>query len=278
MDTDDHSRPDQGDRKFNLLGSAGYLIVLAVAVSGWSLSFRQLHAWGMDALGETTDAAWLIPMTYDLAPLGLSIVVYQMRRRGRSAMTWRLGIWAFTALSATINFLHAPDFMYAKQIAPLLPISAVVLFEGLMAEVYHKAMARIYGTGVVPRLTPICWLLDPKRTFAAFKVKALRPLAAAERVLKLHEPVPELPVVKVQSPPPVLIPPAVGDDPARELPKKVMNGSPNGSTTDLTKAIAAFKANPFIKGNEFVQESGLKRATAYRILGKLQQGLIPIES
>ncbi|MGH3344244.1 MAG: hypothetical protein ACRDPK_15515 [Carbonactinosporaceae bacterium] len=71
---------------------------------------------------------------------------------------------------------------HGKWIAAALPLSAVILFEGLMHEAGKAALQRIYGA-VVPRPTLACWLLSFRRTFKVFRATALRPLAAAERVL-----------------------------------------------------------------------------------------------
>ncbi len=246
-----------------VLGWLGYLTVLGVAVSGWALSFRRLHAWGMDALGESSGWAWLVPTTFDLAPLGLSLVVYRMRRKGRSALVWRLGIWAFAGLSAWINYTHAPDFQHGKVIAPLLPLAAVVLFEGLMAEVYHAALERIYKTEIVPKLSLVCWVLSPKRTAKAFKVKALRPLAAAEKVLGITT-VPELPSVTPEPAPPAPVLAAAKADPkptgSKPAPQK------RGTVVDLEKAEDIYDKNPAIKGEAFARALHVSRATGFRIL------------
>lgn len=171
------------------LGGLGFALLLIVAGSGWALSFSNLHDYGVTTIGLGAQQAWLVPVVFDLAPLGLSIVVYRAQLQGRGGLAWRAGVWAFAALSSWINWIHAPATGRAQIIAALLPIAAVVLFEGLMHETRRSALERLYG-GVVPRLTLACWALAPRATFHAFRVKALRPLTAAQEALGLDTPRP----------------------------------------------------------------------------------------
>ena len=262
--TEKYDRAEQTWRSFSrftavlrdsALGWAGYGLVLVVAAAGWSLSYRALHSYGMESLGETRQAAWLVPLTFDLAPLGLSIVVFRARQRARSALVWRLGIWAFTALSAWINWVHAPELDYAKVIAALLPISAVVLFEGLMAEVHKAALDRLYGGGIVPRLTLACWLLDPRRSFAAFKTKALRPLTAAEIALggtatkRISSPSTSRAAMRQR----------VTDEPA-----------PAGESVE-TRARELLSRQPDMRPAEFIAAMGVPRSSGYKLLKTITQ-------
>lgn len=165
------------------LGNLGFVLVAIVAGAGWYLSYHNLHGYAVEAMGFSPGNAWLVPVVFDGAPLGLSIVVYRARLQARAALVWRAGIWAFAALSAWVNWLHVPSVDHADALAALLPLASVVLFEGLMAETHKAAQADLHGGAVVPRLTLACWVLDGRRTFHAFRVKALRPLAAAETAL-----------------------------------------------------------------------------------------------
>lgn len=61
----------------------GYVLLVIVAIVAWSLSARHLHAWAMKDLKETDGPAWLVPATFDLAPLGISLVVYRPWLRAR---------------------------------------------------------------------------------------------------------------------------------------------------------------------------------------------------
>lgn len=175
-----------------VLGHLGFALVLIVAGAGWYLSYHNLHGYAVAAMGFTPGNAWLVPVVFDGAPLGLSIVVYRARLQARAAVLWRAGIWAFAALSAYVNWIHVPATQNADLLAALLPIAAVVLFEGLMHETHKAAQLDLYGGRVVPRLTLACWILDRRRTFVTFKTKALRPLAAAEDTLGIArtEPLP----------------------------------------------------------------------------------------
>jgi hypothetical protein len=140
------------------LGSFGFALVLVVALSGWSASFIGLHLFGMQHMLLSHRAAWLVPMTFDGAPAGLSIVVMRAGIHGRTAPLWRTLIVAFTALSSWINWEHITDH-FGRDVAALMPPAAVILFEGLMSEVRAAARARD-GSAVRPRLHPLRWVFD----------------------------------------------------------------------------------------------------------------------
>lgn len=145
----------------SLLGGIGYTLVLTVAAAGWAASFIGLHDFGTTHMGLSSDAAWLVPLTFDGAPAGLSIVVMRASTHGRSAPVWRLLIVSFTGLSSWINYQHIDDDL-GRSVAAFMPPSAVVLFEGLMSEARAAAQRR---TGrLAPRLHPLRWFFDFKGT------------------------------------------------------------------------------------------------------------------
>ena len=169
----------------SVVGGLGYVLLIVVAIVSWSLSARHLHAWGMKDLHESNGAAWLVPATFDLAPLGLSLVVYQARRKGRSAAMWRLFIVAFTGVSSWINWTWtASDTVGSRLIAASLPIAAVILFEALTWQVHRDAMDKVYDGQPIPRVPLIAWFVDTRRAYAITKASALRPLDAAEETLR----------------------------------------------------------------------------------------------
>lgn len=139
------------------LGGLGYTLVLAVAAAGWAASFIGLHDFGMHHMNLSDTAAWLVPITFDGAPAGLSIVVMRAATHGRSAPVWRLLIVAFTGLSSWINYQHIDDPL-GRGVAAFMPPSAVVLFEGLMSEA--RAAAQRRAGHVAPRLHPLRWFFD----------------------------------------------------------------------------------------------------------------------
>jgi hypothetical protein len=145
------------------LGGFGFALVLVVALSGWSASFIGLHLFGEQHMMLSHRSAWLVPMTFDGAPAGLSIVVMRAGVHGRSATLWRTLIVAFTALSSWINWEHISDPV-GRDVAALMPPAAVILFEGLMSEV-RAAAKRRDGAEVRPRLHPLRFLFDHKGTW-----------------------------------------------------------------------------------------------------------------
>ncbi|RPE39778.1 uncharacterized protein DUF2637 [Streptomyces sp. Ag109_O5-1] len=152
------------------LGGFGFTLVLVVAVSGWAASFIGLHAFGMQHMGLSRTSAWLVPITFDGAPAGLSIVVARAATHGRPALAWRLLIIGFTGLSSWINYEHIDDDL-GRIVASFMPPSAVILFEGLMSEA-RAAAARRNGRNA-PRLHPLRWVFDRKGTLAILRAYVL---------------------------------------------------------------------------------------------------------
>jgi hypothetical protein len=143
------------------LGVAGFVIVLTVAVAGWSASFIGLHDFAVRHMGLNKETGWLVPITFDGAPLGLTLVVYRASLSGRSAVIWRTLIFTFTGLSSWINWQHIDD-PTGRWIASFMPPAAVVLFEGLMSEARATAAKR-------PRLHPLRWFIDWSGTWAMYR-------------------------------------------------------------------------------------------------------------
>ncbi|WP_181468084.1 DUF2637 domain-containing protein [Streptomyces sp. Amel2xB2] len=147
------------------LGSVGFALVLVVAVAGWSASFIGLHDFATKHMGLNEDQGWLVPITFDGAPLGLTLVVYRASVNGRGAAIWRLLIFAFTGLSSWINWQHIDD-PTGRWIASFMPPAAVILFEGLMSEARASASDR-------PRLHPLRWLIDREGTWKIYRAYIL---------------------------------------------------------------------------------------------------------
>jgi hypothetical protein len=152
------------------LGGFGFTLVLVVAVSGWAASFIGLHDFGVQHMGLSRTSAWLVPITFDGAPAGLSIVVARAATHGRPATVWRLLIIGFTGLSSWINYEHIDDDL-GRVVASFMPPSAVILFEGLMSEA-RAAAARRNGR-TAPRLHPLRWVFDRKGTLAILRAYVL---------------------------------------------------------------------------------------------------------
>jgi len=152
------------------LGITGFLIVLTVALSGWTASFIGLHQFGQQHMDLTAGQAWLVPITFDGAAAGLSLVVFRASINGRGAGLWRLLIIAFTGLSSWINYVHISD-PSGRWIACYMPPSAVILFEGLMSEA-RAAAARRDGHERA-RVHPLRWVFDRSGTMALYRAYVL---------------------------------------------------------------------------------------------------------
>lgn len=147
------------------LGAVGFLLVLVVAGAGWAASFIGLHDFAVNHMGLTDDSGWLVPITFDGAPLGLTLVVYRASISGRGAAIWRVLIFVFTGLSSWINWQHIDD-PTGRWIASFMPPAAVILFEGLMSEARATASDR-------PRLHPLRWVIDRRGTWAMYRAYVL---------------------------------------------------------------------------------------------------------
>lgn len=152
------------------LGITGFILVLIVALAGWTASFIGLHDFGVRHMGLGLDAAWLVPVTFDGAALGLSLVVFRASINGRGANVWRALIVVFTALSSWINWQHIED-PTGRWIASFMPPAAVILFEGLMSEARAAASRRLGRER--PRLHPLRWCIDRSGTWAIYRAYVL---------------------------------------------------------------------------------------------------------
>lgn len=152
------------------LGITGFVVVLIVALAGWTASFIGLHNFGMTHMGLNADTAWLVPITFDGAAAGLSLVVFRASINARGASLWRLLIVVFTALSSWINWEHITD-PTGRWIAAFMPPAAVILFEGLMSEA-RAAAARRDGSER-PRVHLLRWFVDRSGTWAIYRAYIL---------------------------------------------------------------------------------------------------------
>jgi hypothetical protein len=152
------------------LGITGFVVVLIVALAGWTASFIGLHNFGMTHMALDQDTAWLVPITFDGAAGGLSLVVFRASINARGASLWRLLIVVFTALSSWINWEHITD-PTGRWIAAFMPPAAVILFEGLMSEA-RAAAARRDGSER-PRVHLLRWFVDRSGTWAIYRAYIL---------------------------------------------------------------------------------------------------------
>ena len=154
------------------LSVAAIVLVLAVAASGWSASFLSLHTFAIVHMGLTERQAWFVPGTFDGAAFGLSLLAFRAAMHGRASLGTRLYVYAFTALSSWINWVHIDD-RQGRLVASLLPISAVVMFDKTLREA-RAAFERRTGRqvfGVRPGLLLLRLLVDRSATWQAIKAQ-----------------------------------------------------------------------------------------------------------
>lgn len=163
----DHPESTKGLRlkRFSLA-----LVGLA-ALMGWGASFVGLHAYGQEQMaGFNYWTAWLIPATFDGAAFGATLITYRASIYGRPALRGRLLMWAFTAISAWINWIHqlTPE---ARLVACGLPVAAVAVFDVVLNEMradYEETHGK-RRFRLRPGLLALRWLVDKPGTAAAFR-------------------------------------------------------------------------------------------------------------
>lgn len=146
------------------------LFVALAAVAGWAASFIGLHDFGVkDMRGFTDTTAWFIPAAFDGAAFACAVLTYRASIVGRSALRGRLLTFAFTAISAWINYIHQPEG-WARQVAVWLPIAAVAVFDAVLVDLRAEYEERNGRKAFRLRtwLLLLRWFVDREGTKAAF--------------------------------------------------------------------------------------------------------------
>lgn len=153
------------------------LFVAAAAGMGWAASFVGLHDFAVkDMAGFDQNTGWFVPGAFDGAAFGCSLITYRASVKGRVAVVGRLLMWAFTAVSAAINYLHQVDST-AKWVACGLPAAAVAVFDVVLIELradYEEKHGR-QAFRLRLGLLFLRWLVDRKGTRGEFQkqIKAI---------------------------------------------------------------------------------------------------------
>ncbi len=159
----------------NGLATLAILLVVAVAVAGWSASFISLHEFALKHMGLSENPAWLVPSTFDGAALGLSLLSFRAAIYGRASLGSMLYVYGFTALSSWINWVHIDDKAGGKFVSALLPIAAVIVFGKVLKEA-REAYERRHGKQVFkvrPGLLMLRWMADRTGTRKAIRTQIL---------------------------------------------------------------------------------------------------------
>lgn len=146
------------------------LFVAMAAIAGWAASFIGLHDFGVkDMRGFTDTTAWFIPAAFDGAAFACAVLTYRASIVGRSALRGRLLTFAFTAISAWINYIHQPEG-WARQVAVWLPIAAVAVFDAVLVDLRAEYEERNGRKAFRLRtwLLLLRWFVDREGTKAAF--------------------------------------------------------------------------------------------------------------
>ncbi|WP_438387214.1 DUF2637 domain-containing protein [Actinopolyspora saharensis] len=158
-------------RAHRWLAPVSLVIVALAAVMGWAASFVGLHQYGhatMAGFGFWT--AWLLPATFDGAAFACTLMTYRSSINGRSALRGRVLMWAFTGVSAWINWIHQPT-VDTRLVAAGLPVAAVAVFDVVLSELRADYEIRHGRTNfrLRPGLLLLRWLVDRAGTSAAFR-------------------------------------------------------------------------------------------------------------
>lgn len=153
------------------LARVSLLIVALAAALGWAASFVGLHDYGVRQLYGFTDVtAWFIPGAIDGAAFATSLMTYRANIKGRAAIRGRLLMWAFTAASGWINWIHqlSPE---ARFVAAGLPVAAVAVFDIVLIELRADFEER-HGRRAFrlrPGLLMLRYAVDKRGTSDAFR-------------------------------------------------------------------------------------------------------------
>ncbi|QGK71206.1 DUF2637 domain-containing protein [Allosaccharopolyspora coralli] len=171
MDTAQNDEDVKPSRAHRWLAPTSLVIVALAAVMGWAASFVGLHAYGQHAMaGFGFWSAWLLPATFDGAAFACTLMTYRSSLHGRSAARGRALMWAFTAVSAWINWIHQPT-PDTRLVAAGLPVAAVAVFDVVLGELRADYEAR-HGRQAFrlrPGLLVLRWLVDRTGTASAFR-------------------------------------------------------------------------------------------------------------
>lgn len=153
------------------LNPIALLFVALAAIMGWSASFVGLHAYATGTMtGFNFWTGWLVPATFDGAAFGCTLMTYRASIHGRSAMRGRVLMWAFTAVSSWINWIHqhTPD---AQAVAAGLPVAAVAVFEIVLLELRadHEDEYGRQAFRLRPGLLLLRWIADRAGTSRALR-------------------------------------------------------------------------------------------------------------
>lgn len=192
------------------LGRLSLIPTAAAAVAGWSASFIGLHGFAVRQMaGFTVDTAWLVPGAFDLSAFGSTVLVYRASINGRSGFRSRVMMYLFTALSAWINWIHQ-DSDAARFVACVLPVAAVIVFDGLAAE-YRADWEADHGKKAFRMRLGLLLLrrmVDKEGTRAAFREQITAIPVSALVGLGADLATAELPEVTIPQPRPQLEQPA----------------------------------------------------------------------
>jgi hypothetical protein len=159
----------------NGLATFAMVLVVGVAVAGWSASFISLHEFAQHHMNLTERTAWLVPSTFDGAALGLSLLAFRAAIYGRASLGSLLYVYGFTGLSSWINWVHIDDRAGGKFVSALLPIAAVLVFGKVLKEA-REAYERRNGKAVFkvrPGLLLLRWTMDRPGTRSAIRSQIL---------------------------------------------------------------------------------------------------------
>lgn len=169
------ARKATDDKASRSLSIAALLFVALAAIMGWGASFVGLHEYGMQSMaGFTYWTAWLVPATFDGAAFACTLMTYRSSINGRSAVRGRILMWAFTAVSSWINWIHQPS-PQAQIVAAGLPIAAVAVFDVVLTELradYEKRHGK-RGFRLRPGLLLLRWMVDRSSTSYAFRKQVI---------------------------------------------------------------------------------------------------------
>ncbi len=214
-------------------------VVLLVLI-GFAASYTTLRDLAVSAGRFSPWLAPVVPLSFDLGIIVLSLKVVLAAKQGRSAMWLRLLVAGLSAATVAANASAAPSLI-GRLLHAIPPAMFVICFESVTGSARREAV-RLRGTEVtVPSVRPMLLVLAPLTTVHQWRRQMLQALAPP--AIDGPEQVPELmntePELAPRTPRPV--------DEAEPLHRRtgvVRPASDGNAAARLACAAAALRANP----------------------------------
>ncbi len=238
--------------------AAGLALLVAI---GFVASWETLRDLAATAAGFSSWLAPVVPLSFDLGIVVLSLKVVLAAREGRAATTLRALVVALSAATVAANATAAGG-VTGRLLHAVPPAMFVICFESVVVTARQRALERLgLQPPRLPHVRPLLWLLAPSDTWREWRTAVLA--GAGNHV----NPVTAIDMAHSRTPPPVPAErPATDTDSVQAAssdttPRDVEAGFPPGPgvvpstpiyTPRIDVAVAALRRSPGISAAALV--------------------------